>query len=238
MAIRRSPKFRFDYYLRSLPMDIIGRRCETLMRSAEKEVEHLEQKAREAAGLPVEAENGGRLPPIKLPSFRDMQRTLRRTKKEESAKKKQELEQKVEEIEAEMKAIQDRLKELSRDVTDEHKENRSRNGGAVEKRPPPQESKETTSEEKQPDLDESKGAVGPDGEFVEFPEYDGSEEPRQARKAFAQFCVGNRKDVKASLAPEDRKNKVRDRYGSCFAMIVSLLHSFDAVSWFAIIRRW
>ena len=116
MAIRRSPKFRFDYYLKSLPLDVIGRRCETLLRSAEKEVSELERKAREESGLPVEAEDGSELPPIQLPSFRVMQRKLRRTKKEESERKKHDLEQKVEGIEAEMKAIQDRLKELSREI--------------------------------------------------------------------------------------------------------------------------
>jgi hypothetical protein len=32
MAIQCNPKFRFDYYLRSLPIDAIGRRREQLMR--------------------------------------------------------------------------------------------------------------------------------------------------------------------------------------------------------------
>ena len=197
------------------------------MRSAEKEVEFLERKAREEAGLPVEPEEGGMLPPIKLPSFRVMQRILRRTKKEESERKRQELEQKVEGIEAEMKAIQDRLKELSRDVSDEHKENRSRNGMAAEKRPRVKESREmVTEEEEQPDID-LKGAVGPDGEFVEFPEYDGSEEPKPLKKAFTHFCVANRRDVKASLDIEHRKNKVRILCRVFFAGVAFVLNYFQ-----------
>jgi hypothetical protein len=208
MAVRRSPKFRFDYYLRSLPMDNIGKRCEALMRWAEKEVEHLERKAREAAGLPVDAENGSELPPIKLSSYRDMQRRLRKTKRTKTEEEKHQLEQKVEEIEAEMKQIQEHLKDLSRDVSDEHKENRSRNGIFARKRPQAEENEHAVAEETQPDVDESKGAIGPEGHFVEFPEYDGSEEPKQAKKAFTHFCIGNRKEIKGSLDAENRKDKV------------------------------
>ena len=79
MAIRRSPDFRFDYYLRSLTIDALGRRCEQLMKAAEKEVEQMEKKAREDAGLSASDENGQadkigtepstESPPIKLPRF-------------------------------------------------------------------------------------------------------------------------------------------------------------------------
>ena len=76
MVIRQNPKFRFDYFLRSLPIDLIGKQCEQLMRAAEKEFEQLEEKAREEACLPVEVEEGAELPPIQFNSFRDMQRRL------------------------------------------------------------------------------------------------------------------------------------------------------------------
>ncbi|KAL9188329.1 hypothetical protein ACHAXT_006707 [Thalassiosira profunda] len=69
-AIRRSSNFRFDYFLKSLPPDAIGRRCEQLMRAAEKEVEHMEKQAAE------EAEKEGRtLPPgeIQLPMWKEQQ---------------------------------------------------------------------------------------------------------------------------------------------------------------------
>ena len=52
------------------------------------------------------------------------------------------------------------------------------------------------------------GAIGPDGEFVEFPKYDGSEEPTKAKKAFTMFCIGTRKQVKSSLSKAMRKDKV------------------------------
>jgi SWI/SNF-related matrix-associated actin-dependent regulator of chromatin subfamily A member 5 len=205
MAVRRSPKFRFDYFIRSLPIDVIGRRCEHLMRAAEKEVEQMELKAREAAGLPVEAEEGSELPPIELPSYRDMQHKLRATKKQETEKERQQLEQKVEEIESQIKETQERLKELSKDPIPEDKDNLARNGAFPIKRPRPEE--ETPEAAEAPDVDESLGALDPDGEFVDFPEYDGSEPPKEAKKPFTQFCVNNRKEVKASLDPENRKNK-------------------------------
>merc|ERR1712007_342285 len=69
-AIRRSSNFRFDYFLKSLHPEVIGRRCEYLMRAAEKEVDALEKQVVE------EAEQEGRtLPPgeIKLPMFKELQ---------------------------------------------------------------------------------------------------------------------------------------------------------------------
>ena len=63
------------------------------------------------------------------------------------------------------------------------------------------------------------GAPGPDGVFLEFPEYDGEEEPLPMKKAFTLFCGSIRKQVKSSLPPEKRKNKelvhriLRERWG-------------------------
>jgi TolA-binding protein len=209
MAIRRSLKFRFDYYLKSLPTELLGKRCEHLMRAAEKEVEQLEKKA----GLPFEPEEGNSLRPVSLPSFRVMQRQRRLAKQEEVATEKQQLEQKVEEVEVLIKEMQERLKELNKDIPDEVKENSSGNGTAARKRTRRPEAKEE-SEPAAPKTDETRGAIGPDGEFVEFPEYDGVEPPKEPKKAFTLFCVSSRKEVKASLSPVDRKNKVRYDY-SC-----------------------
>ena len=162
MAIRRSPKFRFDYFLRSLPVDMIARRCEHLMRAALKEVEQMEKKVREDAGLPVEAEEGAELPPVVLPKFKDMQKRLRQEKIEKREKEKKVLEKKVEDLEAQMTEIQDRLKALSKDP-EASKENRRTSINA----PPPA----TVPPEEEPvEFDESKAALGPDGEVVEFPE--------------------------------------------------------------------
>lgn len=43
-SIRRCERFRFDYYLLSCTSDTIGKRCETLMRSAERELVEIEKK--------------------------------------------------------------------------------------------------------------------------------------------------------------------------------------------------
>lgn len=204
------------------------------MRASEKEVEQLERKAREEAGLPVDAAEGEELPPIKLPSFKEMQRMLRSRKQQEKEVKKQELEQNVEGLESQMKAIQERLKLLSKDnaMSEELKENKAqepkeikaRNNGPSKKRPRPLEDtiQEDIKAKEIPEIDESKGANGPDGEFVAFPEYDGKEPPKEPKKAFTKFCVANRKEVKASLDAADRKNKVRITLEIVFFLIFFL----------------
>ena len=53
------------------------------------------------------------------------------------------------------------------------------------------------------------GAIGPEGDFVEFPEYNGEEEPHENKKAFTLFCKATRREVKNSLSPSARKNKDR-----------------------------
>jgi SLIDE len=44
-AIRRSGRFKFDYFLRSCSADTLGKRCEALMRAAEKENAEWEKRA-------------------------------------------------------------------------------------------------------------------------------------------------------------------------------------------------
>jgi SWI/SNF-related matrix-associated actin-dependent regulator of chromatin subfamily A member 5 len=206
MAIRRSPKFRFDYFLRSLPIDMIGRRCEHLMRAALKEVEQLEKKVREDEGLPVEVEDGSEPPPVVLPKFKDMQKRIRQQKTERREKEKIILEKKVEDLEAQITEILDRLKALSKDP-EASKENRRTSNNAPNSEEPVV-------------FDESKAALGPDGEVAEFPEYDGSDPPKEPKKTFALFCNKMRKQVKASLNLEERKEKekvngiLRDRFMS------------------------
>jgi TolA-binding protein len=208
MAVRRSPKFRFDYFLRSLPVDVMGRRCEYLMRATEKEVEQLEKKAREEAGLPVEVADGNELSLIELKPFKEMQRQRRLAKKKETETEKEHLEGKVDELESQMKEIQDRLKELSKDIPDEYQKNTTKNNGSVSRKRPQQEANEVEEEEPEPEIDESKGAIGPEGDFVDFPEYNGTEPPKEYKKAFTHFCMKTRKEVKASLGPSERGNKV------------------------------
>jgi hypothetical protein len=222
MAVRRNPNFRFDYFLRSLPVDLLGRRCEQLMRAAEKEVEFLERKAREDAGLPTEPETEGEdLPPIELPKFRVMENQRRLNKTSQAGIERKQLEEKVEEIEIQMRQVQDRLKALNEpgnsgsngtrihfDATDEilpsekEKENDSRNasGDAA-----------TISDHVEGEdvvIVREDGAPGPGGDFIQYPAYDGNEPPLECKKPFTHFCVKTRTDVKASLDPSERKDKV------------------------------
>ena len=212
----------------------MGRRCEYLMRAAEKEVEQLEKKAREEAGLPVEVEDGKELPPIELKPFKEMQRQRRLAKKKETETDKKQLEGKVDELESQMKEIQDRLKELSKDIPDEYHESTTINNGSVSRKRPQQEANEVEEEVPEPEIDESKGAIGPDGDFVEFPEYDGTEPPKEHKKAFTHFCMQTRKEVKASLDPSERGNKV-----SYCSLMWSYLSDFVCPHWlFVFCRDW
>lgn len=214
-AIRRNPSFRFDYFLRSLPVDLLARRCEQLMRHAEKEVEQLERFVREEAGISVESESeGGVVPSIELPTFRVLQRRRRIAQRIKREKEQKELEEKVAELEAQIKAAQDRLKELNEGTGVMSEQNftekdarrsRSRAASSTDEMPAESKALENLSTKETENLN---GAVGPDGVFVEFPPYDGSEPPVEWKKPFTQYCVRSRKEVKASLQAVERKNKV------------------------------
>lgn len=291
MAIRRSPNFRFDYFLRSLPIDLIGKRCEQLMKAAEKEVEQLEQKVREDAGIVVEEGSTDPLPLVEIPKFKVLRARWRKQEQAEAEKQRIELESKVEEVEQRMREAQDRMKtlnqftreatnnmtslsaEFSEDLLEElanlvaqsgslgivgvankflaeHpgssisrrkvvakieeiaiKEKREDNGDTSvtwyirskftnlldvdtlkylrqtkdEKLQKMEETKEQKKKEEEPSL--ATGATGPDGNFLEFPDYDGTEEPKISKKAFTLFCNSIRKEVKSALPVEKRKNK-------------------------------
>jgi hypothetical protein len=219
-VIRRNPNFRFDYFIRSLPVDLLGRRCEQLMRAAEKEVEALERRAREDSGLPTEPETEGEeLPPIQLPKFRVMEKQRRLKKKAQAEIDRKQLKEKVDEIEIQMRQVQDRLKSLNDlgnngsngtriplDTPDEivasEKENESRNpSGDVATIAENDEIEEVVEER-------DDGAPGPGGDFVEFVAYDGKEPPHESKKPFTHFCVKTRKELKASLDQSERKDKV------------------------------
>jgi hypothetical protein len=43
-SVRRCERFRFDFYLQSCSADALGKRCELLMRSAERELNEIERK--------------------------------------------------------------------------------------------------------------------------------------------------------------------------------------------------
>ena len=58
-AVRNSERFRFDYFLQSVPEDILGRRCEGLMRSALRELNDRDYRLAMAAPIGSSTSNGG-----------------------------------------------------------------------------------------------------------------------------------------------------------------------------------
>lgn len=69
--------------------------------------------------------------------------------------------------------------------------------------------RETSNHSDSEERHQEASAMGPDGEFVPFPEYDQLEPPNECKKAFTHFCNGTRKEVKRSLDPMLCKNKVK-----------------------------
>jgi hypothetical protein len=185
------------------------------MKAAEKEVEQLEREAREAVGFVCGPEpESESFPPIELPPFRVLQKQRYLAQRSNAEKERKALEEKVAEIEAQIRAAESRLKALNDDsfaampeasADPESVASRSKSDvSAVEKVTSASDLVVSASVH-----EESMGAMGPGGEFVEFPPYDGSEPPTEWKKAFTQYCNSTKKGLKASLSPEDRKNKVR-----------------------------
>jgi len=115
MAIRRSPDFRFDYYLRSLPTEAIGKRCEQLMKAAEKDVELMREKALNNKDSPMDTGCPDYRPPIiDLPRFKELKEMRRKGAEEIVQLEMNELEGKVEEIENQIEEYQNRLKFLQK----------------------------------------------------------------------------------------------------------------------------
>lgn len=294
MAIRRSPDFRFDYYLRSLHTDVIGKRCEQLMKAAEKEVEQIAkkfQKDAQVSGENIKAEIN--TSQVDLPKFKAMKEIQRKQEEDAIEGERKQLEVKVEDIENNMEAIQTRLKflqkcsaqidgssrrsyqqqaefpddllpdlvnlvaksgssgvtsianefisdhgqvcskkSLSAKIEDVAKKERRKEDG--DKRPvwyilpeymnmlsvstlrhlrtekDARLDKDLSNKKRKKDANgkDIKGAIGPDGEFVDFPVYDGKEPPRDCKKAFTLFCAATRKEVKKSLDSASRKDRV------------------------------
>ena len=303
MAIRRSPSFRFDYFLKSLPTELVGRRCEQLMKAAEKEVEQLEKAVLEDSDLNGTKRRDENDPNhVEIPNFKVLRARWRRKEQEEAEQKRLELEEKVNEIEAQMREVQERMKLLNQFTREANSTMTSMsaefpeellsdlanlvarsgalgivgvankfledNPGSISRRKVVAKIEEIAMKEKREDegdthavwyirnkythlidvntlkflrvakeeklrqMEDGKdhhrkindpsamvGAVGPDGVFLEFPEYDGEEEPLPVKKAFTLFCSSVRKQVKGALPPEKRKNKeivhriLRERWG-------------------------
>jgi len=115
MAIRRSPEFRFDYYLRSLPTEVIGKRCEQLMKAAEKDVELMREKASNNKDTLIHTDCLDYRPPIiDLPRFKELKEMRRKEAKVIVQSEMNELESKVEDIENQIEESQNRLKFLQK----------------------------------------------------------------------------------------------------------------------------
>jgi hypothetical protein len=204
-------------------VDLLARRCEQLMRAAEKEVEQLERIAREFAGLPTDATDGEDLPPIDLPNFHVLQKQRRDAKREKVEKERTILKSKVQELEDQIASVQNRLKALNSMSGDDDETTLEKN------KPRRAPSPECATTEIVDDVTEpEKGAPGPNGEYVEFPAFDCSEPPSEPKKAFTHFCNGTRKDVKASMDPSFRKDKVRfDDLLLLFAVVELCTYNFQ-----------
>jgi hypothetical protein len=186
------------------------------MKAAEKEVEQLERIVREATGFTFGPGHEGKgLPPIKLPQFRVLQRQRLEAQRSKGETERRELEEKVAEIEAQIRSAQDRLKALNEGSQGSIRVTSTSDDKIVSRGKTDIES----LDDKQSELDNKvdtknngqydSGAIGPGGEFMEFPPYSGNEPPHEWKKAFTQYCNSTKKDLKASLPPEERKNKVR-----------------------------
>jgi hypothetical protein len=189
------------------------------MKFAEKEIEQLEMKAREEAGLAFESSEEGRtLPPIKLPEFSIMREQLRIRKKKQSEVDKKQLEEKVAEVEGQLQEVQDKLKALNDNclaITSSPMREASEKANNAASEKENHQSRDSVGKNGYDDTgtsdippDNENGAVGPDGKFVEFPDYTGTEPPKESKKAFTHFCLHTKKEVKASLDLTERKNKV------------------------------
>lgn len=183
------------------------------MRFALKEVDHLEKKIREADGMSMdESVQKDDLPPVLLPRFKEMKKLVLDKAREEKELQQRLLTEKVESLEKEIQDIQDSLKMLSKEPQNNNTNNNIKNNDVVSTPDVSAVPRAITEDTKPkataaPSYDETKGAICPTGEFFEFPEYDGKDPPKEAKKAFAVFCNQNRKQVKNTLDESERKNK-------------------------------
>ena len=181
------------------------------MRFAEKEVESMEKQTVE------EAEKEGRtLPPgeIVLPNFKELQAKKRAEAEKKFLEERAMLERNMSDIDKQILQIQKALRDFdgvqtidSFFVKTDKVESNHRREESKKSRLEDVTKKRKTSFDNEREC-KGAGAVGPDGDFVEFPEYDGQEEPHESKKAFTLFCKRTRKEIKNSLSPSERKDKV------------------------------
>ena len=180
------------------------------MKAAEKEVEQLEKVAREAAGIICEPDQDAKtLPVIEIPPFRVLQKQRHDAQRTKADKERRELENKIAEIEAQIRDAQSRLKALNDDTIVSNDRTTPNEKILSHNKSEPSGSKNSSKRSGKKSVTIiSDGAVGPDGDFVAFPIYDGTSPPVEWKKPFTQYCNHTKKDLKESLPPDQRKNKV------------------------------
>ena len=196
------------------------------MKAAEKEVEQLEKAAREAAGIVCEPDQDLKtLPMIDIPPFHVLQKQRHEAQRTKADKERHELENKISAIEAQIRDAQGRLKALNDDTyasnyrMSPYEKNLSHSKSEPSKHSSKRSGKST-------DITSGDGSAGPDGDFVAFPFYDGTAPPVEWKKPFTQYCNRTKKDLKESLPPDQRKNKVRSIYFSPIHLFLFLtLHT-------------
>ncbi len=180
------------------------------MKAAEKEVEQLEKAAREVAGIVCEPDQDVKtLPIVEIPPFRVLQKQRHEAQRSKADQERRELENKVAEIEAQIRDAQDRLKALNDDTHASNDQAPNEKTLSHSRAEPSRTRNSPKRPVKKHDTLNSEGAQGPNGDFVAFPPYDGIAPPVDWKKPFTQYCNHTKKDVKESLPPHERKNKVR-----------------------------
>jgi len=175
------------------------------MRAAEKEVEAMEKQLLE------EAEREGRSLPegeIKLPMFNELQAKKRAVAERKFAEERASLEKNLSDIENQILDVQKALNQLDgvqsiKSFFQKKKDTALPVAPQTDERSKKRKNSDVLVEEVR-----EGGALGPDGKFVPFPDYDGVEEPHENKRAFTLFCKSTRKEVKYSLSESERKNKV------------------------------
>ena len=112
LAIRRSDKFRFSYYIRAMSAETVGRRCEQLMRACEREVEALQRKIYES--LPQEQRDATRQCDVKLKTQAQLAADAKAEQARKRAARENELKSSLKAADAQIKDLAARQAELQK----------------------------------------------------------------------------------------------------------------------------
>ncbi|CAM9282239.1 unnamed protein product [Chrysoparadoxa australica] len=160
------PRFDFDYYLRSQPTDKIGRRCEHLMRQAEKDLQEMAAKQLADAEKESAATKAEATPPKKGKT----------DAKAGSKQKPSDKEQKLKELDTQLDAVNHRIKEVVSLTAQLETVLTAANGNGIilnlRLPPEPEKPKEKKKKRKAPPADTALAAAAEDA--TELPSLDGA----------------------------------------------------------------